>query len=171
MSRMYPGTFAEKFLAQVQRGAPDECWPWQGRTAGPGGYGMIYVPETQMDTGAHIVAFYFAQGRWPLPDMSICHSCDNPPCCNDAHLWEGTTLENAQDSMAKGRKPMGEQHHASKLTDLQWEEILALLHEDTLSRRQIAARYGINHKSLTLRLKARGLFFPTKVGRRKTRHS
>lgn len=151
MMRKYPGTFEEKFWAQVAIAEPHECWPWQGRT-GRGGYGMTYVPETQTDTGTHIVAFYFAHGRWPSPGMNVCHSCDNPPCCNEQHLWEGTDLENAQDSVLKGRKPRGERHWANTLTDIQWQEILALVAEGNLYIYEIAAQYNVHRSTIFKRL-------------------
>lgn len=31
------------------------------------------------------------------------HSCDNPPCCNPAHLLVGTAAQNAQDMAERGR--------------------------------------------------------------------
>lgn len=34
----------------------------------------------------------------------ICHTCDNPPCCEPYHLFLGTILTNNQDSKAKGRR-------------------------------------------------------------------
>jgi HNH endonuclease len=154
MARKYPGTFEEKFWAQVLKGGPDDCWPWQGRLLrGEGSYGMIYVPETQADTGTHIVAWYFAHSRWPLPGMQICHRCNFKSCVNSAHLYEGTNLQNSRDAALDGLYPTGERHHASKLTDAQWQEILVLLAESTLPRRTIAAQYGITYDALVRREK------------------
>lgn len=147
-------TFAERFWAQAAIGMPDECWPWQGRTT-RGGYGVIHVPEKKRDVGAHIVAWFFAHGRWPLPGMEICHSCDNPPCTNDTHLWEGTPQDNTQDALNKGRMhpPSGEQHWCSKLTDAQWQNILGLLAEGRLSKTEIARQHGISRSAIRDRLK------------------
>jgi hypothetical protein len=58
--------------------------------------------------GTHVYAFYLANGHWPEP---FClHKCDNPPCCNPSHLFEGDAAENAEDRNLKGRQPSGPEH-------------------------------------------------------------
>jgi len=47
----------------------------------------------------------------PIPyRMLVCHTCDNPRCCNPEHLFLGTDQTNADDKMIKNR------HHCFKLT-------------------------------------------------------
>lgn len=91
-------TAAEWFWMHVdQSGGMFACWPWTGYTMASG-YGRNRHGYT------HRYALELALGR-PLADgMESCHTCDNPPCCNPAHLFEGTRLDNERDKTAKGRR-------------------------------------------------------------------
>lgn len=105
-----------------------DCWLWTGSTLD--GYGRYTVrrPDGKIETyTTHRIAYALTYGR--IPDgLHVLHDCpggDNPTCCNPAHLWLGTNLENMADMKAKGRSPntRGEKNGNAKLSDVAVREI------------------------------------------------
>jgi hypothetical protein len=145
---MVAGTFelTSKELKRYESKLRDEgnCIIWTG-SKDARGYGV--VRNKRFDARASILAFYLEHGIIP-EGMLVCHSCDNPLCCNPAHLWAGTHLENMQDCIAKGRwkDQKGSANPRSRLTEEQVREILAI---KGLSHQQIANRYGIARTAIT----------------------
>jgi hypothetical protein len=91
-----------RFQKYIPQGlSADECWPWQG-SRHKTGYGQLSDKPNRTVLKAHRIAYEKAYG--PIPEgRMICHRCDNPPCCNPAHLYAGTARDNARDSIARGR--------------------------------------------------------------------
>lgn len=117
-------SLADMFWALIQQGAIDECWPWLGATNGAG-YGIVRMLGAKFY--AHRQAYTEARG--PIAaGMVIRHSCDNPICCNPAHLDVGTMRDNTQDAVTRGKMhgrncTRGSAHHRSRLTEQQVSEM------------------------------------------------
>ena len=74
------------------------CWEWQG-SKNADGYGTISARCKQFRT--HRVVWQLIFGE--IGNLHVCHSCDNPSCCNPEHLFLGTNQQNMQDRQSKGR--------------------------------------------------------------------
>lgn len=134
-----PRPVAPRFWAKVQRGKPDECWPWLGCTT-TWGYGSFKVGQKSFI--ASRVAYAVSHGEEP-GDKLVCHTCDNPACCNPTHLWLGTDADNGRDKDLKGRAVhngiKGEKHMWSKLTTAQVLEVKT----SPLTGKALAAKFGV----------------------------
>jgi hypothetical protein len=138
--------WAERFLAKIDMGAPDECWEWRGDRA-PFGHGRLTHAKRQVL--AHRLAYALWNGDLPA-DAFICHHCDNPPCCNPAHLYAGTHRQNMRDKVVRGRTSSnpGESNGYARLTD---EEVLMIRSDWATGRwkqRELAARYGTSQANV-----------------------
>lgn len=81
----------------------------------PKGYGRIRCRGKKTQTHRAVYEEFVG----PIPaGLLVCHTCDNPPCCNPEHLFLGSHSENQLDAVSKGRQGMmhGEAHPSSKLT-------------------------------------------------------
>ena len=130
--------FAEAFWSKADRsGGPDACWPWAGPRGGKG-YGIFFASGRRRL--AHRVALELSAG--PVTDGRFsCHRCDNPPCCNPAHLFAGTAFQNILDAQNKGRMtgPRGELARAAKLCEF----TVRLIRSTNLEPNVLAELFGI----------------------------
>lgn len=101
----------ESIWNHIDRRGSDECWLWTNGTAG--GYGQISIAGRRFP--AHRVAYQLAYGVDP-GRLFVCHTCDVPRCCNPAHLFLGTAMDNKRDEQRKGRHVRGERCSRAKLT-------------------------------------------------------
>lgn len=140
---------SKRFWSKVDRGGPDDCWPWIGRR-NPQGYGHFDIADLTLI--ATRVAWVLLNERDIPETQVVMHSCDNPCCVNPSHLSIGTEAENAIDSFRKGRRdPLrGERQVRSKLTEAEVLEIRASNQSD----HQLAAIYGVSH-GVIWRIRAR----------------
>lgn len=86
----------ERFWEKVDKGGPDECWPWTAATGGSSGaYGVLAfkVNGRTIHQYAHRLAYELEIG--PIAEgLEIDHLCRNPICVNPAHLEPVTHREN-----------------------------------------------------------------------------
>lgn len=102
--RYLPGHSARKsveqrFWEKVDKRGPDECWEWLGPRL-PKGYGVFSIGRKKIY--AHRFSYELANGTIPN-GLECLHKCDNPPCCNPAHLYAGTQTDNMRDMKERGR--------------------------------------------------------------------
>lgn len=128
-------------------GGPDACWPWTGPRH-RAGYGRVWQDGAYRY--AHRVAWEEANGPIP-PGLDICHTCDNPPCGNPAHLFAGTARDNLRDASGKGRLRgwtdgrRGEAHPAHKLT---WAKVRDIRARAGQSQRALASEYHVSQVAI-----------------------
>jgi hypothetical protein len=113
----------QDFWARVDVRDSDKCWKWKG-SCDFGGYGLIYLQRQRKVFRTHRIAWELFNKK-SADGFLVCHSCDNPPCCNPKHLWLGTNADNVADMMAKGRvhHPDGEKNGNAHLTRAQVRQI------------------------------------------------
>lgn len=92
-----------RFWSKVARTDDGKCWLWRGAFQASG-YGQMKVAGH--NRAAHRIAYEIAHGLdfgALTPGQVVCHTCDNPPCVNPAHLFLGDHQKNARDMVLKGR--------------------------------------------------------------------
>lgn len=138
--------FFANFWSRVNTKGPEECWEWE-TTSGPNCYGGVGLWGTGKKTSAHRIAYAFTHGE-VADGQPVCHSCDNPPCCNPSHLWAGTQADNVQDMIRKGRARPGTGGRPRKLSD---DEILEMRHRhaiEDISCVDLARDYDISRATV-----------------------
>lgn len=124
-----PANTPEVLWSKVEKHGPDECWPWIGGR-NEQGYGRTEIKDRSYYAHRLIYLLVYPgsiKRSAPKKKTSrgfLRHTCDNPPCCNPAHLIVGTHQENMDDKVARGRMPdyRGERGPRAKLTaeDVFW---------------------------------------------------
>jgi hypothetical protein len=69
------------------------------------GYGQIWRKPVHI--AANRAVLEIKLGRPILPGFLACHHCDNPPCCNPGHLYEGTSGDNNRDAWQRSGRESG----------------------------------------------------------------
>lgn len=138
--------FRDRFWSKVAIGEPDACWEWIAHRKARG-YGQFTLKKGTFVTASR-VALALSVGVIPA-GHSACHACDNPPCCNPAHLFTGTQSDNALDSVSKGRanRARGEACPSSRLTEADVRAIRAAIPSYGFKQR-LMKEYGVSTNTI-----------------------
>lgn len=127
-----------RFWSKVEVGANSDCWNWRGGSTGFG-YGRFRLGGELRSP--HRIAFEMANGSIPegpgYHGIVVMHRCDNPACCNPAHLSLGTMSDNVRDMDAKGRRPKTRSITVSEGT-------VAAILRDPRPHRIVAEAHGVS---------------------------
>lgn len=129
-----------RFWRMVQSGADDECWPWAGDTRK--GYGVFFYKGSLY--GAHELALTFSTGERRHPTLDTCHSCDNPICCNPAHLRFDTRASNVREMVSRGRSRNGSKLDAADVRLMRERRALGARQKD------LADQFGITDGQVSM---------------------
>ncbi len=125
------------------------CWEFVGGRTGSN-YGVLYVGNGTC-VSAHRLSYEIEYG--PIPKgMFVCHTCDNPPCCNPNHLFVGSLQDNKVDEVSKGRHVYGEKvgNHKLFIDDV---KAIRLLIKEGYSLSYIGNKFGVTRQAI-YRIKA-----------------
>jgi hypothetical protein len=90
----------DKILQRIVRDKITGCWVWNG-AKDSSGYGMVSRYGKRIRVHRISAEHYLGL---PVNDKRVVlHLCDNPSCCNPAHLKGGTQKDNMVDCSEKGR--------------------------------------------------------------------
>ena len=96
----------------------------------------------------HRAVWENTNGKIPL-GMCVCHTCDNPSCVNQDHLFLGTHADNMKDKARKGRvtNGVGSKNPSAKLKDSDIPIIRARITSGEACY-DIAKEYGVTGETI-----------------------
>jgi len=119
---------------------PEGCWGWKNKLM-PNGYAKLGMGKGKI-ISAHRFSWIMHNG--PIKDnLFVLHKCDQKYCSKIEHLFLGTTDDNMQDMVSKGRQMHGENHYSHKLTSDQVLEIRKLRLEGFIMK-NLAIKFGVS---------------------------
>jgi hypothetical protein len=140
-------------IGRVKKGytPSDSCWLWTG-ALNAGGYGIIsgFVEGKKKSLLAHRIVLEKKLGRPILKGFGALHNCNNPPCGNPGHLYEGTQIDNMRDRDEAGNTVKGENKSSAKLKEDDIRNIKTLLFSNSPpSLSDLARQYGVGHTTIS----------------------
>lgn len=142
----------ERFWAKIDRGDPRQCWLWKASKKNSRDcYGHFKI-KSYVTVTASRLAYAIAYGEEPA-ELCVLHSCDNPACCNPAHLFLGTVKDNSQDMVRKGRARNGYRKGSSNgANKLDAKTVCAIWRciRRGQNNTEIGRRFGVHHSTISV---------------------
>jgi hypothetical protein len=153
----------DRYWKKVDRsGGPDSCHWWTACKTD--GYGRLNIEGRLYKT--HRISWVIANNKDIPPGMHVCHTCDNPDCCNPNHLWLGTHIDNMRDRDNKGRcspalgdrhgsrtkpesRPRGAAHGRAIFTEDQVRKIREEYALGGITQQALADKHGIDQSTIS----------------------
>lgn len=155
-------TTAERFWEKVDKNGPvpphrpnlGPCWLWTGGKRNKG-YGAFAYRRGGVLIQDRAHRYSYALHIGPIPGgLWVLHYCDVTACVRPSHLFTGSSQQNVDDMMAKGRHVKGGTyrpgnyergltHHNARLTDEEVRVIRRKYESGTTSYGKLAAEYGL----------------------------
>lgn len=132
----------ERFFAKVKK--TDSCWIWTGKRNNYN-YGVSFIDKVEY--GSHRISWMIHNHVILSSIDYVCHSCDNPPCVNPAHLWLGNAQKNCDDKIEKGRSnyAFGNRIALAKLDPKKVQKIRKMFETGNYSKRALGRIFGVSH--------------------------
>lgn len=135
-----------RFFAKI--GEPNECGCMEWTAArNAKGYGQFGV-QGRMFVATRLM-YSLEKGEIPS-GILVCHTCDNPCCCNPDHLFLGTPKDNQSDKSAKGRcaPQKGSRNNHARLTESDVREIRSL-RSNGMQVADLASRFNVHQTTVS----------------------
>lgn len=125
----------------------DDCLVWQ-RSGNQYGYGQIKIRQVKYATH-RLIALAFCETPFDLNDsnISVCHTCDNPPCNEPTHLVVADQSYNIKDAYAKGHR-VSPMRSFRVMTEDEVQEIRSLYATTVPNYSELGRMYNVDPQTI-----------------------
>lgn len=142
-----------RILSRCKR-SESGCLIWPGATSKKDGSGYGRIRLNNSLYCCHRVIWTLVEGE--MQDKKIlCHTCDNPLCCNVYHMFIGTQTDNVRDMFNKGRNRQnpkrGVESYSSKLSqkDVDYMRDNYVKYDPAYGVTPLAEKFGVSIASVS----------------------
>lgn len=141
----------ERFWKKIIFDSADKCWNYKGLKKNVYGFfhvGSIANPSPK-EIKAHRYIYMKLFGEIPS-NVHVLHKCDNRKCVNPNHLFSGSSNDNIQDMVKKGRNKwvVGSNHGMAKLTESDIP-VIRERNKNGESYSQIGRSFSVSYKTIS----------------------